>query len=723
MASPESPLVKEKQDDAFQPGIQPLPRRKRGWSWSRLAAAFLCAVAITVFVFNRHPPYPDLGNESSTDDAKAWIQWSNIEPSEKLVWHPCTGLFAIDTLCARLTVPMDYNRPLNQSASNPKVHLALVLKTGLNRSEDPSSYSESPLLINPGGPGGSGAALAWSLGRMLQGVVGKDRDIIGFDPRGIGATTPKADCFATDDDPWGLDGRNVAYLNRLAWTVSGHDVGLINSSNVALSKLNARSKALSQLCKQVDEAEGDDSIFKYSNTPNVARDMLSIIDAWDQWRSVPSATDEQQANAKLDPKDSTQGRLVYWGFSYGTLLGATFAAMFPDRVGRIMLDGVVDADHYVGEVWTDFVQDTDKVWDKFFVYCAEAGPNCRFFQPGDKPEDIKKRFDDIMNSLQEEPAIVLPPNMHVPVLVTASDIKQVAFSALYTPIPGYPIIAELLQAYVEGNLGPYLVTPAPTSLCHNFVLPQYPDDAQKVIACSDKRYKLNENVTSLQQRFEDMATYTSFADVWMGAGPNLGCNGWDIEAKDPPMRWDDHPIHQPKTIETSFPVLFLSNHLDPVTPLSAALKMTRKFANASIIEQKAEGHCTLSCVSLCTIKHIRAYLDEGVVPPAPKYGSDTSTSKWTTCECDEKPWKSLNDISAVSNVDINAQVHTEDSILYGKSAEEAETMVAYRNLRNHFVLFTKGIESQYESRSPFRSVHVSDPVLMGAGEQTCSGKE
>lgn len=121
----------------------------------------------------------------------------------------------------------------------------------------------------------------------------------------------------------------------------------------------------------------------------------------------------------------------------------------------------------------------------------------------------------------------------------------------------------------------------------------------------------------------------------------LGCDGWNIVPTDPPMRWSDHPAHKPKPIETFFPLLFISNTLDPVTPLKAGVKMARKFLHAGFIEQKSEGHCSITCGSLCTIKNIRAYLREGKVPPIPEWGPDgreIEEGKWQRCERDDWPW-------------------------------------------------------------------------------------
>ena len=254
---------------------------------------------------------------------------------------------------------MDYNRPLNASKDNPKVHLALVLVPGIHTG---TKASKSPLLVNPGGPGGSGFQVALSAGHAIQQLAGlPDQDLIGFDPRGVFFTTPRADCYSfppenfTSSSPSPDDEDYVqgAY-HRFLWGEAGKGIGFINSSDIALQQLDSRFRSIGKLCQTKDELYGDDSILKYVSTPNVARDMLSIVDAWDEWTStlnddtteldtsapcneeMPESSAENNTPYDLD----TKGKLVYWGFSYGTMLGATFASMFPDRVGRMVLDGV-----------------------------------------------------------------------------------------------------------------------------------------------------------------------------------------------------------------------------------------------------------------------------------------------------------------------------------------------------------------------------------------------
>jgi pimeloyl-ACP methyl ester carboxylesterase len=228
---------------------------------------------------------------------------------------------------------MDYHRPLNASKDNPKVHIGLVLVLGTHTGTEKAS--KSPLFLNPGGPGGSGAMFAAIVGSNIQKIVGADQDVIGFDPRGIHATTPRADCYSFPDDsssdPPSYDEEDYVRgdYHRFLWANSGREIGIVNSSSVALQKLDIRARAVTSLCQTKDELYGDDSILKYVNTPNVARDMLSIIDAWDEWTStlneksedldVPVEIEDERSSVFNDDYSvlDTKGKLVFWGFSYG----------------------------------------------------------------------------------------------------------------------------------------------------------------------------------------------------------------------------------------------------------------------------------------------------------------------------------------------------------------------------------------------------------------------
>lgn len=580
------------------------------------------------------------------------LSFEDITPSEKLEWHPC---FMEPYKCARLTVPMDYHRPLNASKDNPKVHIALLLVPGKHTE---SKVSKSPMLLNPGGPGGSGTSFALIVGERIQSIVGYDQDIIGFDPRGIAATTPRADCFSypyEDSEITEEEDYARGNFHRMLWQNAGRTIGIVNSSSASLQKLDTRARTIAKLCEEKDSLHQNESIFKYAHTPSVARDMISIIDAWDDWAESLTADNSAEEPEELIPEAAydeearsqspdTKGKLVYWGFSYGTLLGATFAAMFPDRVGRVVLDGVVDANHYVAPVWTESIQDADTIFLSFGRYCYEAESKCALYRPGDKAKDIQKRLEDVMEDLENNPIMSIDPVTKSPVVIGNSDFRMLIFSILYSPTYGFPTVAFCSNLiYIgQGELLGQLLSPAYVQdlkpVCSSS-LPfwMFPNEAQVAIMCSDKRYPFNETLPDLEVRFEKMANISSWADVWMTV--MLGCEGWKIEAVDPPMRWDDHPAHKQKPIKTSHPLLFISNTADPVTPLKAGIEMSKKFLNAGLIEQQSEGHCSLAAVSKCTINKVRAYFITGEVPPPPvETGKQWRDGKWVKCVADEWPF-------------------------------------------------------------------------------------
>lgn len=214
------------------------------------------------------------------------------------------------------------------NSDQPRYVLILVLDSATN----PIATADKTL---SGGPGGSGINLARLHGHNLQSIIDsplspndpeskmeKYFDIVAFDPRGVGFTSPSFACFANAQQ-------------RLLWQIASDADGLLGSSDVAFSRIWARKKALAEACDEV----GDENISTRMNTPTVAMDMAAIVDALATWRGKKTG----KSHRDLD-------KLQYWGFSYGTLLGETFASMYPHLVGRLVLDGVVDSDrHYAGK--------------------------------------------------------------------------------------------------------------------------------------------------------------------------------------------------------------------------------------------------------------------------------------------------------------------------------------------------------------------------------------
>lgn len=234
-----------------------------------------------------------------------------------------------------------------------------------------------PILINPGGPGGAGAGFALVVGKALQFIVDSDDppsiasgkakyfDIIGFDPRGISWTEPVAKCMPDQPSVW-------------SWDLRESTEGLPGSSDAALGRRWSMTQAFGASCRLSQQDQHDPDIKQYMSTAFVARDMLEITERHAEY----VAKQLGQAAAKKVTKQFAphgtyvpgQSKLQYWGFSYGTYLGSTFASMFPDRVGRLVLDGVVSEYDYNRSLGNGSLVDAEKALLSFYTFCFNSGP-------------------------------------------------------------------------------------------------------------------------------------------------------------------------------------------------------------------------------------------------------------------------------------------------------------------------------------------------------------
>lgn len=304
-----------------------------------LIALALPLVSSTPFL---HPTLRSRNTNTTTVSS-----WSNITASTSLVWTPCLTNYS----CSLLTVPLDYSNPSIGTTNIAYIKLASNLTTAQD------------IVINPGGPGGSGVDTVLSAGSTLAEYLGPSYNIIGFDPRGVGQSGPNLDCFPNAPE---AKAQVAATFGR---PIDGQDPS-------SLSQEFAKAGAYGEWCSRVHEGGNA----KYANTPANAEDMLNYVER----AAVLSG------NAKEDAK------LWYWGFSYGTALGATFASMFPDRVGRVILDGVVDSEEYYRGSWSGNMAQSDEAVESFFTYCHAAGPEkCAFW--ANSTQQISARLSAIID--------------------------------------------------------------------------------------------------------------------------------------------------------------------------------------------------------------------------------------------------------------------------------------------------------------------------------------
>ena len=218
-------------------------------------------------------------------------------------WGKCTDAILVSRQaeCGLLTVPMDYARP---TGATVKLAISRIKHTV------PAAKFQGVMLVNPGGPGGSGLALS-TIGSLVPNGTGAAYDWIGYDPRGVGASRPKLTC----------DAKYTGY-NRPAY---------VPSTPKLERQWRTRAAAYAKAC-----AKAGGALLNHLRTVDSARDMDRIR----------LALGQKQIN--------------FYGFSYGTYLGQVYATLFPTRVRRMVLDGNVNP----REVWYRSNLDQDVAFNR-----------------------------------------------------------------------------------------------------------------------------------------------------------------------------------------------------------------------------------------------------------------------------------------------------------------------------------------------------------------------
>ncbi|RDW91638.1 hypothetical protein BP5796_02803 [Coleophoma crateriformis] len=474
-----------------------------------------------------------------------------------------------------LTVPLDYSKPTGNEAIVPLIKLA----ASTNSSTGPYA---GMILTNPGGPGNSGVDSVLTYGGLLQSLIGSNYDIVAFDPRGIGRSIPLANCSATST------------TQRRSAEISGPDFGPSFLNSTLTSAI-----ALGEECEAT--IGGVDGVGTHMTTAINARDMISIVDAFA--RTVDNTT---SSNSSL---------VNYWGFSYGSLLGQTFASMFPDRVGRFVLDGVVDTDAWLSALGTSSLNFTDQAFASFFDSCHLAGPqNCSYYI-GSTRDDIYNRFEKTFNffdAAQEEAQNVTS----APLIETAlENLKTLFDESTYYPITFYPILSDVLVSLeaaianfsadafqnIELQLEERLSTVQNVQVSVSGLSEWYP-----AVACTDADGSaLNMSLIDIEQYVANLRDQSIIeGEIWSEL--RIQCSKWPITSQD--------RFSGPFGGVTKTPMLFVSNTIDPATPIANGQKSVKNYAGARLLTIDGVGHSSLGPLNSCAFQHIATYFQTGVLP-------------------------------------------------------------------------------------------------------------
>lgn len=475
-------------------------------------------------------------------------------PGETVQWKPCGQIINHELECGEIDVPMDQFDAVNSAGKT--FSIPLIRLRGKNATQN--------LVVNPGGPGGSGFSFMYRRGEQLNRIVGENYHILSFDPRGVNSSQPRASCYPTaamrekhaldlDDDLVGDSAK------RYAWTQN--------------------------YVKTCEENMGEHG--KYINTPQTAADMNSILDA------------------------VGQQDMVYWGFSYGTLLGQTYASLFPERSKRIIIDGVVNQiEWYTSLLLQDDFTNTQNVLDGFFDECMKSAKACPLSGFADTKEQLQSTVVDFLRGFEKDPIAVFVNTTTYGTLDYKSLWINAVFAHMYRPSTWFDFATRLAEM-MRGNATSAFLT-------YNTNNPlDLTDEALDVVMLNDgvsgPKYwpQTRQELVDLLSPLDNTSSF-AFAE-------NQG-----YYAKQQWLIPRTHNFTPRDRVETAHPLLVLSTTYDPICPLISAKNAQKTFVGSRLVEVKGYGHCSVAVVSACVAQHVRDFLDTGKLP-----------EENTTCEVDE----------------------------------------------------------------------------------------
>ncbi|MFF3378188.1 alpha/beta hydrolase [Streptomyces sp. NPDC002680] len=478
------------------------------------------------------------GSSTSAASSSADTGAAGLAPyyGQKLSWRAC-GVPGFQ--CATMKAPLDYAAP---SEGDVKLAVSRKKATGPGK-------SLGSLLVNPGGPGGSAVGYVQSYaGIGYPAEVRARYDMVAVDPRGVARSEP-VEC---------LDGREMdAYTQTDA-----------TPDNVR------ETDELVGAYKEFAEGCGSSSpdLLRHVSTVEAARDM-------DILRAVLG--DE---------------RLTYVGASYGTFLGATYAGLFPKRVGRLVLDGAMDPSLSASRLSLGQTAGFETAFDAFAKDCVRQTDCPLGTEEGEVGTNLKAFFRRLDAS---------------PIPTGDADGRRLGEALATTGViaamydeSNWPRLREALTSAMRDKDGAGLLLLA-DSYYERDADGRYSNlmFANAAVNCLDlpAAYATPDQVRAALPSFEKASPVFGEAMAWA----SLNCAYWPVR-----------PTGEPHRIEAkgAAPIVVVGTTRDPATPYPWAQSLARQLSSARLLTYEGDGHTAYGRGSDCIDDTINAYLLRGTPP-------------------------------------------------------------------------------------------------------------
>ncbi len=449
--------------------------------------------------------------------------------SQELDWQACG-----ENQCATLEVPLDYAEPEGETIGLE------VLRVSARR---PASRVGS-LLVNPGGPGAPGTSYAAQAPLVFGDPLRNAFDIVGFDPRGTGGSAP-VDCLSDEE----LDEYIAA------------DPDPDNA---------AEEQEYADLVEEIGDGCAERS-------PDVAAHVTTI----------EAARDMDVLRAALG-----EAEMSYLGASYGTKLGATYAELFPDRVGRLVLDGAVDLRLDLRELNLQQAEGFERALRSYARNCVDEG-DCPL---GDSVKAVLQTFAVIVEQVDEEP---MPTDGDRDLRVGN------AFYGIVAPLYNedyWFLLTRAMSSALRGDgtalleLSDLYVSRGPDGYRDNS------SEAIYAINClDDPAFIPPSDVPALFDDFEQASPTFGRVFAWS----LTGCQGLEVESTVEPLEVE---------ADGADPIMVIGTTRDPATPYEWAEALAQQLESGFLVTREGDGHTGYNAGNECVDRAVEDYLIDGTVP-------------------------------------------------------------------------------------------------------------
>ncbi|KAK7210233.1 hypothetical protein V2G26_017411 [Clonostachys chloroleuca] len=418
----------------------------------------------------------------------------------------------------------------------------------LIRMRGKEAHGTNNILVLPDGPGIPGTKMIEEQGEEMFQFVGETYNLVSFDARGVGQSDPAVAC------------------ERKLWRSFPKAFLTEQYANIG-----REAYAFVRYC-----AFSGGPHYFYVNTPQTVEDISSIFLGLGQVKSH------------------------LWGFGYGTIVAQSYATRWPEKVGRMVFDGVSDMDQWYRRKYHETrYQDTDAVFHQALADCIELGSDCALSKFGKDSHNLKaailtfgKRL--ALGNYQYGEDTNFTYN-HMIVWIYGSLGCRAKFLEM----------ARHLARFMERDVGDTpLVIPAPEPGWRR------ESDAAIFYQCNDGKSGVRNDYPRGQKKMnEEMAPFVNSSLFGIHSMPLYHVKRFWNDLKNFPYDWIVEPI-----VYTPIPPLLMTNTMDPFTPISSTKAARIRWPNSKVIQLTTYGHPTIDMVSECAKRHLRNYWIRGILP-------------------------------------------------------------------------------------------------------------